>query len=74
MGKYPKESYAVVSATRHLGNGGCVCGNGTYALGNPFASYFLQKYKTPLTQNRISKYNAGQYIRNGTPESSDISK
>ena len=41
---------------------------------NLFASYFSQKDKIPLTHRMISKYDAGQEIWIGTPESSDISK
>ena len=37
-----------------------------------FALSFLRKYKNPLPRRRISKYDAGQEIRTGTPESSDV--
>ena len=42
--------------------------------GNIFASYFLWKDKNHITHRRNSKYDAGQYGRTGTPESSDIIK
>ena len=37
-----------------------------------FASYFLRKDENPLPCRRSSKYNAGQVIYTGTPESSDV--
>ena len=63
-----------ISTTRRLGHGRCIFGSGKNDPGNLFASYFLQKYKIPLTHLRISKYYAGQEIRIGTPESSDVRK
>ena len=38
----------------------------------PLASYFLRKDENPLPHSRSSKYDAGQEIRTGTPESSDV--
>ena len=61
-----------ISATRHLGNGGCYCESSEDASGKLFASYFLRKEKNPLTHRRSSKYDVGQEIRTGTTESSDI--
>ena len=58
----------------HLGHGRRVHGSGENDLGNLFSSYFLQKDKNPLTHRRSSKYNDGQEIRTGTPESSEVSK
>ena len=53
---------------------GCVFGSGEYDPGNRFASSFLWKYKIPLTNCRISKYDDGQDNLVGTPESSNVSK
>ena len=63
-----------ISATHHLGHGGCGCGGGEYALGKKIVSSFVQKYKNTLTHCRIFKYYSGQEIRTGAPESSDSSK
>ena len=60
-------------STKHpLGHGVCVCGSGENNPGNLFALSVPQKDKNPLTHNRSSKYDAGQEIRTGTPESSDV--
>ena len=59
---------------RHLGHRGRVCGSGSNDLGNLFAFSFHWKLKKRLTHCRSSKYDSGQEIRTGTPESSDVSK
>ena len=61
-----------ISKKLHVGHGRRVHGSGENDSVNLFASSFLQKDKNPLTPRRISKYNASQEIRNGTPESSDV--
>ena len=61
-----------ISSTRHLVHGRRVCRSGDDDLINLFASYFIQKDENPLPRHRISKYNAGQEILTGTPESSDV--
>ena len=62
-----------ISTTRHLGHGVSVRGSGENDSGNLFASYFLRKDENPLLHCRKSKYDAGQEIRTGTPEPSNIS-
>ena len=62
-----------ISSTCQLGHGRRIRGSGKNILRNFFASYFVQKDERPLPHFRISKYNAGQEIRNGTPEPSDVS-
>ena len=42
--------------------------------GKPFSSSFLPKDQIPLIHSRIAKYNFGQEIRIGNPESSEDSK
>ena len=61
-----------ISSTRHLGHRRLVRGSGEGDLGNLFASYFLRKDENPLSCSRSSKYDSGQEIRIGTPESSDV--
>ena len=61
-----------ISSTRHLGHGRRVRGSGEDDSGNIFASSFLWKYENVLTHRSSSKYDAGQEIRTGTPESSDV--
>ena len=62
-----------IYTTCHLGHRGRVRGSRENDPGNLFASSFLRKYKNPLTHSRSYKYDAGQKIRNGNPESSDVS-
>ena len=62
-----------ISRTHHLVHGRRVRGSGENDLGNLFTSSFLQKDENPLTHRRSSKYDPGQKIRTGTPESSDVS-
>ena len=61
-----------LSSAHHLGNGRRVRGSGENNLGNLFASSFILKDENPLSHRRISKYDAGQETRNGTPEPSDF--
>ena len=63
-----------ISTTRNMGYGGHVCGSGEDDLGNLFSLSFLRKEKISPTHRRRSKYYAGQEIRIGTPELSDVSK
>ena len=58
---------------RHLGRRRLVRRSGEEYLRNLFASSFLQKDENPLPRHTISKYDAGQGIRTGTHESSDVS-
>ena len=62
-----------ISSTRHLGHRILVCGSGEDDLRNIFASSFLRKDENPLPRCRNCKYDVGQEIRTGTPESSDVS-
>ena len=80
-GKYPHESYAAVvhaiqsewiflqRFARAIGDS---FSPGEDDLGKLFASSFIRKDENPLPFHRISKYNAGQESRTGTPESSDV--
>ena len=61
-----------IFSTRYLGHRRFVCRSGEDDSRNLFASYFIRKYEDPLPRRRSSKYNAGQEIRNGTLESSDV--
>ena len=61
-----------ISSTRHPGHRRLVCRSGEDDLRKLFASYFLRRDENPLPHRRSSKYNAGQEIRTGTPESSDV--
>ena len=62
-----------ISTTRHLIHGRRVRRSGENDSGNILASYFIPKDGNPLTKRRSFNYNAGQEIRTGAPESSDIS-
>ena len=55
----------------HKEYGRCVRGSGEYALGKLFASPFLHKVKISHTYSGDSKYDDGQEIRTGPPESRD---
>ena len=44
-----------ISATRHLGHGGCICRSVEDALGNLFDLSFILKEKNPVTHCRSSK-------------------
>ena len=57
---------------RHNKYRGRACGSGGDDLGNLFASSYLQKNNTPLTQLRSSNYDDIQEIRIGIPESSGV--
>ena len=58
----------------HLEHGGAIVEVEKMIRETFFASYFLHKDKIHLTHHRSSKYDAGQEIRIGTPEYSDVSK
>ena len=57
----------------HLEHRRLVNGSGEDDSRNLFASFFLRKDENPLSISRSSKYNEGQEIRIGTPESSEVS-
>ena len=58
-----------ISTTRHLGNGGCVCGSGENDSGNLFASSFPRKDENSLTHSRNSNNNAALGGQTWPPES-----
>ena len=63
-----------ISTTRHNEYGILVYRSGEDYAGNIFALYFIRKEKTPLTRHGRYKYDPGQEIRIGPPESSDVSE
>ena len=62
-----------ISSTRHPGHRRIVCRSGEDDLRKLFASSFLWKEENPLSRCGSSKYYAGQEIRTGTPEFSEVS-
>ena len=61
-----------ISSTRHPGHRRLVCRSGEDDLRKRFASPFLWKEENPLPRCGRSTYDAGQEIRTGTPESSEV--
>ena len=62
-----------ISSTCHPGHRRLVCRSGEDDLRKRFASPFLWKEEHPLPRCGRSKYDAGQEIRTGTPEFSEVS-
>ena len=58
--------------TRHEEYGRLGCGRREATSGNLFSMPFLRKTKISHTPHRKSKYDAGQEIRPGTPQSCDV--
>ena len=81
-GKYPQESYATGVRAIQLewiflqrvtwDTGNSFRGSGEDDSQKLFASSFFRKYEKPLPHLRSYKYDAGQEIRTGTPESSEV--
>ena len=61
-----------ISSLLNLGYRRRVCGSGENDSGKLFALSFLWKDENLLPHRRSSKYNSGQEIWTGTPESSDV--
>ena len=60
-----------ISTTRHLGYGGAFAG-AEKMIWETFLPCLFFGDKKPLTHLRSYKYNIGQEIRTGNPESSDV--